>query len=130
MSSRPVVAILLGQAKIDEKELVAVTPDSHEKVVGLDVSMDEVFVVHELDAADHLVCKHENGLHGETTGAKVEQVFEGGTQQVHDQDVVVTLRPVPSEIEIPLLLVLCLIVEEQDLTISRVILYHTRQYLL
>ena len=56
MSSRPVVAILLGQAEIDEKKLVAVTADSHEKVVGLDVSMDEVFVVHELDAADHLIC--------------------------------------------------------------------------
>jgi hypothetical protein len=49
-----VVAVLLGQAEVDEEELVAVAADPHQKVVGLDVSVDEVLVVHKLDPPNHL----------------------------------------------------------------------------
>jgi hypothetical protein len=32
--------------------------DTHQKVVGLYVSMNEIFVVNELNSANHLVGKH------------------------------------------------------------------------
>lgn len=98
---RPVVSELLGQTKVDQKEFVAVTPDAHEEVVGLDVSVDEVFVVNKLDAAYHLVGKHQHRLHGEPSGAKVKEIFEGGTQKVHDEDVVVALGAVPPDVRNP-----------------------------
>ena len=50
----PVVSVLLGQTEVDEEEFVAVPADAHEEVVGFDVAVDEVLVVHVLDATDHL----------------------------------------------------------------------------
>jgi len=67
-----VVAELLGEAEVDEKHLVAVSTDAHQEVVGLDVAVDEVFVVHELDATDHLIGEHQDGFHCEASRAEVE----------------------------------------------------------
>ena len=53
----PVIAILLGQSEVDEEELVAVAADAHQEVVWFDVAVDEVLVVHVLDATDHLKTK-------------------------------------------------------------------------
>ena len=97
----PVVPVLLGQAEVDEKELVAVTTDAHQEVVRLDVPVDEVLVVNKLDPPDHLVGQHENRLHGEAPGAEVEEVFERGSEEVHDEDVVVALRSVPPDVGDP-----------------------------
>lgn len=49
------VAVFLGQAKVDEVELVAVAADAHQEVVRLDVPVDEVLAVKVLYASDHLV---------------------------------------------------------------------------
>ena len=49
-----VVAILFGQSEVDEEELVAVAADAHQEVVRFDVAVDEVLVVHVLDATNHL----------------------------------------------------------------------------
>ena len=46
-------------------------PNAHEEIVGLDVAVDEVLVVHELDAGNHLVGQHQHRLH-------CEPVFRGG----------------------------------------------------
>ena len=54
----PVIAILLGQSEVDEEELVTVATDSHQKIVGLDVSMDEVLVVNIFDTPNHLELKN------------------------------------------------------------------------
>ena len=45
MLSRSVVPILLCQSEVDEEQLVTVTADSHEEVVGFNVSVDEVFIM-------------------------------------------------------------------------------------
>ena len=62
----PVVPVFFGQSEIDEEQFVAVSPDPHEKVVWLDVSVDEVLVVHVLDATNHLVGQHQDCLHGKS----------------------------------------------------------------
>jgi hypothetical protein len=48
------VSVLLGQTKINDEQLVAVSPDAHEKVVWLNVSMNEVLVVDKLNSPYHL----------------------------------------------------------------------------
>ena len=85
----PTVAVLLREAEIDDEHLVAVLPDPHQEVVRLHVAVDEVFVVHVLDARDHLVGEHEDGLLRELAPAEVEQVLEAGTEQLHHEHVVV-----------------------------------------
>lgn len=93
-----VVAVLLCQAEVDEKHFVAVAANAHQEVVGLDVTMNEVLVVHELNATDHLIGEHENRLHGEATRAEVEQVLQTGAEQIHHQNVVVLLLAVPADV--------------------------------
>ena len=73
---RSIVAVLLRQTEIDEVDLVARLSVSHEEVVRLDVAVDEILIVDELDAADHLVGQHQHRLHGEAARAKVKQVLE------------------------------------------------------
>ena len=51
-----------------------------------------------LDSADHLICKHEDSLHGESPGAEVEEILETGAEQIHDEDVVVPLLAVPPDV--------------------------------
>ena len=53
---------LFGQSEIDQEELVAVTSNSHQEVVWLYVTMDEVLHMDVLDASYHLVSQHENSL--------------------------------------------------------------------
>jgi len=96
--SRSVVPILLGQSEVDEEQLVTVTADSHEEVVWFNVSVDEVFVVDILDSADHLICKHEDSLHGESSRAEVEEILETGPEKIHDEDIVVPLLAVPPDV--------------------------------
>lgn len=44
------VTILLGQTEVDDIDLIASLPNAHEKVVWLDVAMDEGLCVYVLDA--------------------------------------------------------------------------------
>ena len=74
------------------------TPDAHQKVVGLDVAVNEILVVYKLDARYHLIGEHEHGFHCEATRAKVKEVLQAGPQQVHDEYVVVFLLAVPADV--------------------------------
>ena len=46
------VAVLLGQAEVDDVDQVALLAQAHQEVVGLHVAVDEVLGVDVLDAAD------------------------------------------------------------------------------
>ena len=91
-----VVPEFLGQSVIDEEKFVTVSANTHEKIVGFNVSVDEVFVMNEFNAAYHLVSQHQHRFHGEPSGAEIEQILQGGTQQIHDQDIVVPFWTVPA----------------------------------
>ena len=51
-----------------------------------------------LDSANHLICKHEDSLHGESSGAEVEEILETGPEKIHDEDIVVPLLAVPPDV--------------------------------
>ncbi len=96
-----VVPVFLGQTKVNEEQFVAMATDAHEKVVGLDVAMNKVFVVNKLDPADHLVGQHQNCFHRESSRAEIEEVFETGAEQIHDEDIVIALGAVPPNVRDP-----------------------------
>ena len=91
------VPVLLGETEVDHVDLVAPLADAHEEVVGLDVTVDEALGVDVLDAADELVGEQEDGLEGEFAVAEVEEILEGGAEEVEDHGVVVTLGAEPSD---------------------------------
>jgi hypothetical protein len=91
------VPVLLGETKVNHVDLVAPLADAHEEVVGLDVTVDEALGVDVLDAADELVGEQEDGLEGEFAVAEVEEILEGGAEEVEDHGVVVTLGAEPSD---------------------------------
>ena len=101
MLPRPVVPVFLRQPKVYQEELVAVSPNPHQEVVGLDVAVDEVLVVDILDPPDHLVGQHEDGLHGEAPGAEVEEVLKAWAKEVHNKHIVVPLLPIPTYVWYP-----------------------------
>ena len=90
------VAVLLGQPKVDNVDLVPSLANAHQEVVRLDITVDEGFGVDVLDAGDELIGKEQHGLERELAVAEVEEVFEGGTEQVEDHGVVVTFCAEPS----------------------------------
>ena len=51
-----------------------------------------------LDSADHLICKHEDSLHGESSRAEVEEILETRPEKIHDEDIVVPLLAVPPDV--------------------------------
>jgi hypothetical protein len=51
-----------------------------------------------LQTGDHLVGEHEDSLEGEFAVADVEEVLEGGSEEVHDHNVVVALHAVEVDV--------------------------------
>jgi len=87
------VTVLLGHAEVDDVDNVGSfgAGAADEEVVGLDVTVDQVLLVDGLHARQHLLGDHDDSLGREATVAVIEQVFERGTQQVNDEDVVQAL---------------------------------------
>mmetsp|Transcript_43258 Transcript_43258/g.123756 ORF Transcript_43258/g.123756 Transcript_43258/m.123756 type:complete len:328 (-) Transcript_43258:225-1208(-) len=89
------VAILLGQAEVNDVHLVSLGANADEEVVGLDVSMNDVPGVHVLQAANHLVGEHHGRLQCEPPVAHVEQVLKGGPEEINHHGIVLPLDAVP-----------------------------------
>lgn len=87
------VSVLLGHTEVDHVDDVGRLGSwsSNQKVVGLDITVDEVLFVYRLDSGKHLLGDHDDGLDGEPTSAVVEKVLERRSEQVDDKDVVQTL---------------------------------------
>ena len=70
------VAVLPGETVIDDVDEVAAFADTHEEVLGLDVSVDKVARVDELDTGNQLVGEEKYGLEAELAIAEVEEVLK------------------------------------------------------
>ena len=97
MEVRLWVTVFLGKPKVNHVDLVASLADPHEKVVWLNVSVDEGLGVDVLDAGDELIGEEEHGLEGELSVAEVEQIFQGGTKEIEDHGIVVTFCAKPTD---------------------------------
>lgn len=89
---RPVLLhVLLGQAEINQEDLVHSFASADQEIIRLDVSMEELPGMDVLNGGEHLGGEHEGGLESEFAVGHVEEVFQGRAHEVHDHDVVVTL---------------------------------------
>jgi hypothetical protein len=91
------VTVLLGQTKIDHVDLVAALANAHEKVVRLDITVDEGLGVDVLDAGDELVSEQEDRLERELAVAEVEQVLQARAEKVQNHGIVVALGTKPAD---------------------------------
>ena len=81
---RPWMAVPFGQTKIDAPHTVAIAASAvRDKVGRFDVPMNQVPLVHQLDAFEQLIGDHEHRFEREFPSAFVELIFEGGTEQIH-----------------------------------------------
>lgn len=91
------VAVLLGQTKVNDIDLVATLADTHQEVVGLDVTVNEGLGVDVLDAGDELVGQEKYSLERELSVAKVEEIFQTGTEEVENHGIVIALGSKPAD---------------------------------
>lgn len=90
------VAVLLGQTEIDHVDLVAALANTHQEVVGLDITVDEGLGVDVLDTRDELVGQQQDRLERELAVAEVEEILQTGSEEVEDHGVVVALSAEPA----------------------------------
>lgn len=83
------ILVALGQAKVDDVDVVLCAfCSANQEVVGLDVSVDNPFFMHFLDALNHLGRNVEHCLQVELAAAFLEQVLERLAEQIHDHHVI------------------------------------------
>jgi hypothetical protein len=90
------VTVFLGQTEINDIDLVATFPNAHQEVVRFDVAVNERFGVNVLDTRDELIRQKQNGLQGEFAIAKVEQIFQAGSEKIKHHSIVVTFGAEPT----------------------------------
>ena len=81
--------VALGETKVDDVNCaLGLVSAANQKVIWLDVSVDDSLLVDHLDPLDHLHGDVENSADVELSSALLEEVLEGFTEHVHDHDVV------------------------------------------
>lgn len=91
------VTVFLRQTEINDIDLIATFPDTHQEVIRFDIAVDEGLGMDILDSADQLIGKQEHGLQGELSVTEIEEVLQAGAQEVDDHGVVVTFSAVPAD---------------------------------
>ena len=82
------VLVALSQTEIDDIDVVTGgVSAANQEVIRLDVSVDDALFVDLLDTADQLDSDHQDSLEIEVALARLEQVFERRSQQVHHHHV-------------------------------------------
>ena len=76
MLTSSIIPVFLSQPKVNEEKFVAVSSNTHEKIIWFYIPMNEVFVVYILNSSNHLVSQHQHSLHRESARAEVEEVFQ------------------------------------------------------
>ena len=66
------VSVFLGKTEINHIDLVSTLADTHEEIVGLDISVDKVSRVNVFDSRNELVGKEEDGFESEFSVTEVE----------------------------------------------------------
>ena len=108
------VAVLLRETEVDDVNLVAALADTHQEVVGLDVTVDEVAGVDVLNTGDlqatvsnhycedprdtyQLVGKEEYSLKAKLAVAEVEKILERRAEKVEDHGIVIAFGAKPPD---------------------------------
>lgn len=90
------VAVFLCETEINHVDLVATLANTHEEVVGLDITVDERLGVDVFDAGNKLIGKKQDGLQRELAVAEVEKILQTGTKQIDNHGIVITFGTKPT----------------------------------
>jgi hypothetical protein len=82
--------VALGKSKIKEENFIGSFIVSNTEVIGFNVTMNEVTIMHVLNSSDHLVNQHQHGFEGEFSEGLVEEGLQGWAHQIHDKNIVIT----------------------------------------
>lgn len=82
--------VFLGKPEVDDIYDVRALPYSHQKIIGLYVSVQHMLFVNSLYSIDHLLSDLQSCFEGQSLPVVVEEVFQAGTQKVHKHDVIVS----------------------------------------
>lgn len=91
------IAGFLSQAEIDSIQYISLPADTHQKIVRLDVAVEEALGMDVFDPRNGLIGDEEDGLERELSAAVVEQVFERRTEKIVDQYVEFALLSEPAD---------------------------------
>jgi len=91
------VTVFLSQTKINDVDLISTLANAHQKVVGLDITVDERFGVNVLNTRNKLIGKKQDRLQREFPIAEVEQVLQAGTKKIEYHGIVVTFSSEPAD---------------------------------
>lgn len=74
---------------------VTVTTYAHQKIVGLNISVNKEFWVNILDIRYHLIGEHENSFYGKPSRTESQEIFERRSKKIHHQNIPVPFLSVP-----------------------------------
>ena len=80
-----------GEAQICHINLIPTPPDTHQEVLWLDVSMNDVLGMNILKTANELIGEHQHSFKRELATAEVEEVFQAWSQQIKHQGLEIAL---------------------------------------
>jgi hypothetical protein len=90
------VAVLFGKTEVDDVDLVSTLANTHQEIVGLDITVNEGLGMDVLDARNQLVSKKEDCLQRKLSVAEVEKILQTGAKEIQDHGIVVTLGSEPT----------------------------------
>jgi hypothetical protein len=83
------ILVTLGKTKVNYVDIVLGSLSAtDQEVIWLDVPMDDALLMSLLNSLEHLNGDHVAGLQIKLPLARLEQIFKGRTQHVHDHHVV------------------------------------------
>ena len=74
------IAVLFGQAKINDMNDTLPFAESNQKIVGFDISMNERFGMDVFESAQQLIGQHEDGFQLKAPSTIIKQVFQAWSQ--------------------------------------------------
>lgn len=90
------VSVLFGQTKVNDVDLGTTSANTHQEIIGLDISMDKTPCVDVLNSANELIGQEQDCFVCKLAIAIVKQIFERGSQKINYHGVIITFSTIPS----------------------------------
>ena len=92
------ISVSFGKPKVNHINQVLALAESNNKIVRLDIAMEEVSLVNEFNSREHLVSKHKHGFERELATTVSEKVLERRPKELHDKSVVRTFSSIIKDV--------------------------------
>ena len=100
MLASPWVFESFCESEVYSVDYVCLLSNANQKIVRLDVSVNEVFAVHELDAIKQLESDHDDGFQRELVVAELKEDLERRAEDLDDHAVVIVLDTKPVQFRV------------------------------